>query len=233
MKKVFLIIFLQLFAEYSFCQNINWKKVQIDKFLTVSLPEQFTSSDTFLVRDGKRYDIRLFKATLSSSTLGITVTQTDFNLNPYDSKSSNEGYKGVKDGFRKNAESKGFTVDSKDTIVNDVQGFKAVVYSDNSRTIVSRVCYLFCVNTNNYSIIAVPIDNEIFENAENLERLVRSIRFNKKEILASASVNEISSSPFSNGQKVGEIAGFLLIAAVIIFIIYKFNSKQKQRTYIL
>lgn len=231
MKKVFLIIFLQLFAQYSFCQNINWKEVQIDKFLTVSLPEQFSSSDTFLVRDEKKYKIKLFRATLTSSALGITVTQTDFNINPYDFESSNEGYEGVKHGFRENAVSKGFTVDIKDTLVNGVQGFKAQVYSDNSRAIVYRECYVFCVNTINYSIIAAPIDNKVVENAENLEKLVRSIRFNKEKILLNTGNSE--SSSFSvNYQKLGELSGMVLVAGVIIFAFYK-NSKQKKRPNVL
>ncbi len=222
-KSLFIISFLCLF-QASFCQDTEWRYVRIDSFLSVSLPGNFISFDTVLVKKGKSFSTRVFKTSTKFSHLGVTVTQTDLNINPYDYRSMKEAYEGVKYGFMRNAESQGFSVDMKDTIVNSVQGFKADVFTDDSRTLINRINYLFCVNSITYSIVAAPVENKTAEFNEDLEKLVQSIRFNKKEILRSAPANdndELSSS-FEKGQKLGELLGpILLVVGIVIFFVYK------------
>lgn len=239
MKKVFLILFHQVFIEYSSCQNTAWKEVEIDKFLTISLPQEVSISDTFAFIKEKKYDLKVFRAELNSSIVGMTIIQTDVYFNPYESESYNEGYEGTKNGCRRSAESKGFTVDIKDTVVDHVKCFKVEQYADDSRTIVSSVGYGFCVNTVTYMIFASPIDNSIDENTENLKKIIKSIRFNREEILTALAVANADptlkkatalsedTTLYDKSERIGRaLAPIILLIGIAIFVIYKNRKKS-------
>ncbi|HMI80046.1 MAG TPA: hypothetical protein VK484_14700 [Ferruginibacter sp.] len=225
MKRNFFLIFL-FFFNYSFCQDAAWQQVRVDSFLTISLPQHFISNDTFVVKNGRTFKTRVLKASSGSPVLALTVMETDLRINPYDHESMGEIYAGVKYGFKKKAESQGFIVDMKDTVVNNVHGFKANVYTDDSRTLLNRICYGFCVSSLNYSIIVVPNENNIIESNKSLEKLLSLVRFNKEEILVKTS-NENASFSFEKGEKLGKIlAPVLLGIGIFIFFIYK-SKKRK------
>jgi hypothetical protein len=229
MKKIYCLIFLLCFFECSFCQDSSWKEVRIDSFLTISLPQDFKISDTSLVRNDVIYKARTFKANTEFAFLAVTIIQTDLNINPYQLTSDpmKQGYEGVKSGFKKRAEDQGFSLDMKDTIVSTVQGFKANIFTDDRKVKLSRMSYFFCINSLSYLIAAVPLENNVSQCSTTMEQLVKSIRFNKQEILAHASSVNSSNSLFDRSEKVGELlAPILLIGGIVIFFIYK-NRKKK------
>src|SRR5882757_7840244 len=163
MTRFFLIVLFSFFFNYSFCQDINWQQVRIDSFLTISLPQSFTKNDTSLVRDGVTYKATMFRANTEFAILGISIIQTDLNINPYELASDpmKQEYEGVKYGFKKKGEDQGFSFDIKDTIISTVQGFKANVFTDDHKTKLNRLSYFFCINSLSYLIVAVPLENKI------------------------------------------------------------------------
>ncbi|HRI24632.1 MAG TPA: hypothetical protein PLZ45_08135 [Ferruginibacter sp.] len=225
-RNSFVIVFLCSFY-FSPCQDRDWQQIRIDSILTVSLPRNVTSFDTAFLKNGKSFNTRVFKASTEYSHIGVTVTQTDLNVNPYDYASTRETYEGVKYGLSKNATSQGFYVDIKDTLVNTVKGFVASFYADSSRRTLSRVVCLFCVNTLTYSVVAAPAEDKVAECRTDLMKLLRSIRFSKKQILKNAPAADSLSSSFSEGQKLGELLGpILLVAGLVIFFVYKSRKRK-------
>jgi len=225
MKRNFLLILCLLFFHNSFCQNTIWHEVRIDSFLTVSLPGNIVIIDTSITQNGKISPAKVFTVTASSSTIVLTVGQGGRSVNPYkpdsDLKKAREEFK---KGFRESIESNGYSVDIKDTVVNDVHGFKGDVFADESKTSLSIICYSFCVNSLSYSFMVAPSNSNVVERNENVDKLVRSIRFNKENILLNTGNNELS----INYQKLGELTGILLIAGVIIFAVYRNNKRKNQ-----
>ena len=189
MRKIIIILLVQFIGNNSFSQDTYWKEINIDKYLTLSLPDNFNSIDSFIIRDGKKYDLKLFKANLKSSTIGITIMDCGKSMNPYENIYYENGFIELKKGFNENAESKGLKVDFFDTKVDNVAGFKAILYSDNSKKNILYINYVFWVDNYNYSFIAVPLNNDDTENEVNINKLINSIHFNKKEILDSISLN--------------------------------------------
>jgi hypothetical protein len=226
MRNFFLVVSFSFFFSCSFCQDTGWRKVRIDSFLTVSLPGSVVKKDTTLAAKNTLYKTKIFRAETEFAILLITVMETDLNVNPYQPESMQKSYEGVKQGFRKNIEDKGFSLEMKDTVVNSIQGFKANVFTDDHRITMNRMSYNFCVNSLTYLVIAVPLENKVAESTEKMKQLVNSIRFDKEEILAHASNNDTVDPSLAMGEKIGElISPVLLIGGILYFFVYKSRKK--------
>jgi hypothetical protein len=230
MIRFFFLICGLFFLNTVFSQDAGWQQVRVDSFLSLSLPAGFKKLDTSFVRNGHTFNTAGYKVTSGFAVMAIMIIQNEVNINPYgpQSGSMKESYEGVKYGFKKRSGEQGFSLNIKDTVLDQVGGFKAEIFTDDHKLELNRIQYLFCVNSLTYSIIAVPLENQVDSCMNEMQKLINSVRFNKKEIVAHASLNSQPVSLFDKSEKLGALlAPVLLIGGVVFFFLYKKKQKAK------
>ena len=220
------IIALALSVENIFAQDkIKWQNVEVDENLTALLPKDFEKIDTVLHKNNVAMRFKVFKCKTAYAVFGITVTTEGTDIKADNSEDLEEAYKGIEEGFKKNAASRGLSCNFKDTVVDKIPGRKVVVYSNESASSFSTVAYLFLLNDKIYEIVSSPIDGSTMETGDR-NKLIAGLHFTATEISEKKFSSKAESRGYKIGELFGEIIGFLFIIGLVVGFIILITKRK-------
>jgi hypothetical protein len=184
--------------------------MKIDENLTVSFPGEVEVLDTTVLKEGKKWRIKVYKYEGGLSTFGLIVTPGETNINVDNKDSWKEALKGMSKGAMKSFLDKGITCSPGDTTIDDIPCVKLFCKSDDYSMIKQ---YLFLVNDKLYAIqySTTNLGNMLF-GTDRLDTFLKSIHFKKEGIKEM----EFESKAFSDGYKIGYLIGGLIGLAILI-----------------
>ena len=124
MKRVITIVSLLLSTILVFSQDSLWQKMKIDENLTISFPDKVEELDTTMLKEGKKWRIKVYKYEGDLSTCGLIVTPGETDINVDNRDSWKEALKGMSKGAMKSYLDKGITCSPGDTTIDDRNGIR-------------------------------------------------------------------------------------------------------------
>ena len=124
MKRVITIVSLLLSTILVFSQDSLWQKMKIDENLTISFPGKVEELDTTMLKEGKKWRIKVYKYEGDLSTFGLIVTPGETDINVDNRDSWKEALKGMSKGAMKSYLDKGITCSPGDTTIDDRNGIR-------------------------------------------------------------------------------------------------------------
>ena len=206
----------------AFSQDSVWKKTIVDENMTISLPGNPLTIDTFVLKNNEKTPLRVLKVTTASSAIGVSVT-TNIHLNVDNTESLEETYKGIEEGFRESAAEKGLGCEVTDTVIRKIPFKKTLLFSKTSKNNVKLFSWICLLNDKMYSITAFAPKGESEQSKIEMYRLIVSARFN-----SDLQEQKFSSKAESLGYKAGQLFGYasmLIIFGLIIFFVIRAITK--------
>ena len=204
-----------------FSQGSVWTKKIIDENLTVSFPGEIEEFDTTVLKENKKWRIKVFKYEEDATTFALIVTPGETDINVDNKESWKDALKGMSKGAMKSYLAKGITCAPGDTTVDDIPCVKLICKSPDYPLIKQ---YLFLVNDKLYALqySSINVDDASFE-ADRLNTFLKNIHFKKEGIREM----QFESKTFSAGYKIGYVIGTLMVVALIILGVIFFVRKLK------
>jgi len=217
MKIKFIIVVFVIFSLAGYSQDSTWKKTIIDETLTVSFPGEVEVFDTTVLKEKKKWRIKVYKYEEGQSAFGLIVTPGETDINVDNKESWKEALKGMSKGAMKSFLNKGINCAPGDTIVDGIPCVKLSCKNEDYSLIKQ---YLFLVNDKLYALQYSSINmGNISFGRDRLDMFLKSIHFKKEGIKEM----QFESKAFSDGYKIGYFLGgagmlALLIIGVIFFV---------------
>lgn len=211
------VLFLIIPTVALFSQDSVWTKKMIDENLTVSFPGEVEEFDTTVLKENKKWRIKVYKYEEELSALGLIVTPGETNINVDNKESWKEALKGMSKGAMKSFLDKGFTCAPGDTTIDDIPCVKLICKNED-HTMIKQ--YLFLVNDKLYALqySGTSLSNMSFR-TDRLDTFLKSIHFKKEGIKEM----QFESKAYSDGYKIGYFLGsagmlVLLVIGIIFFV---------------
>jgi hypothetical protein len=222
------IIFITLF----FFSSVNllaadslWKKIKVDENLSVLFPTISTRIDTFMEKNGYKFQFKVLKAETDNASLGLTMSANETKINVDNEESLREALNGIADGACENVRKSGMDCHISDSIISKLHCKIVKIVNPEMGSSSLFLNYFFLVNDKLYAftINSGPfiLDSSAFHTDVN--NLVNGIHFNTTGIKEKS----FGSKAESLGYKFGKVIGFLLPFALIIGLIIYFVSRKK------
>lgn len=221
MKIKFTIVVFVIISLAGYSQDSTWKKKIIDETLTVSFPGEVKEFDTTVLKEKKKWRIKVYKYEEDLLSLGLIVTPGETNINVDNKESWKEALKGMSKGAMTSFLKQGFTCVPGDSIIDDIPCVKLICKNEDYSMIKQ---YLFLVNNKLYALqySSASLGDISFE-TDRLNMFLKSIHFEKEGIKEM----QFESKSFSDGYKIGYFlggAGMLALLVIgIIFFVRKFK----------
>ena len=215
MKNVLLFFLLLTYSHFSFSQELEWNRYEIDSIFSIEMPgENVYILDTISEGQSMRF---LYTTVNNSSYLAqrilIENTSNDQNLSnlPHDKKTLLEYYEGYAQGI---SNSRNLEISNK--IEFELDGFSGMKIETNNSTefevfILNNFAYSFNY-TNNVSFNREEID--FFFNSKKINNEIEVSQFKGK------------SKTFKLAYLLGSYSPYVIGIVLILFVIYRITRKK-------
>ncbi len=190
--------------------------MKIDENLTISLPGNVSQTDTTFEKDKKGRRFRIFQTQTKNSTLALSITPNETNINVNNSVSWEKALTEMAKGALKAMSEKGLNCLIVDTVIDNIPCKKLFCQNE---IIPIAVNYIFLVNDKMYALQAATLDNSLSGyGIREIDQFVQSVHFDATAIKE----QQFGSNAESIGYMIGKMAiPLLLIIGVIVYVVRK------------
>lgn len=225
--RILLIVLTLLSVNILFSQDSSWQWVRVNEDLVIRLPGKITKQeqDTKGIAGGK---IFVYTAKGKYSVLGLTVTPNKSNLGSNDNKSNKKMLDDLEEGARRGSKKQGYVCKTYPTTVDSIEGIRVLMYTSDTASAAYIQQSLVVVNDRMYSFFQAPKDRDEPVLIDEMDILLKSVRFNHKPVKEEKYAKS-ESTGYRVGYTIGQIFGYLIIAGAIYLIVRLIVSKSKKK----